>query len=509
MRPFSRRTLLAGGLGALAAGALTPAFARAQGTGERFSHGDVLEQARALSQQPFTSPPPLPEALRALDYETYRAIRFRREAAVWAHSGSKFSVQMFAPGSLYGDPVDVLLVESGRARPVQISADAFETPTPQIGELLAEVSRLAGFRLHYPINTPGYADEFVVFQGASYFRAVSRGQTYGLSARGLAIDTAEPGGEEFPIFRRFWIERPSPDMDAIVVHALLDSRRVTGAYRFGIYPGAPTVMDVSATLFPRERLSHVGLGCLTSMYMHGPVDPPDAPDFRPRVHDSMGLAVQTGTGERLWRPLSNPRTLQVSAFLDRNPRGFGLAQRPRAFDDYQDLEARYDTRPSAWVSPQGDWGAGHVQLVEIPSDFEGNDNIVAYWRPEGGLEAGEPHAFAYRLSWPDDLVPAGRLGQVARSAFGRRLTDNKPQMVVDWTNPAGARVEDISVEASVPAGLLLGRTVAPNPVTGGYRAYLTFDPQNAGLVEMRLRPFASGSPIGETWLYRWTRSSDR
>lgn len=501
MRPVSRRSVLGGGLAALAATAFPPsAFARTSAA-TRFSHERVIEEARALSQRPFSPSPPLPEALRSLDYETYRAIRFRRDAAVWANSASKFTVQMFAPGSIYHEPVDIFLVESGQAHPLQLSADAFETPRPEIGALIAEVSRLAGFRLHYPINTPGYSDEFVVFQGASYFRAVSRGQTYGLSARGLAIDTGEPGGEEFPVFRRFWIERPSPDMDAIVVHALLDSRRVSGAYRFAIHPGAPTAMDISATLFPRADLSHVGLGCLTSMFMHGPIDEPDSPDYRPAVHDSLGLAVHTGAGERLWRPLFNPRTLQLSAFVDRNPRGFGLAQRARAFADYQDLEARYDTRPSAWVAPQGEWGEGHVQLVEIPSEFEGNDNIVAYWRPAGGLKAGEAHAFAYRLTWPDDIVPGARLGAVTRSAFGRRLSDQRPQMVIDWSNPRGLRAEDVRLEVSMSGGASHEAHLAPNPVTGGYRAYLTFTP-SAPITEMRARPFADGEPIGETWLYR-------
>lgn len=503
----SRRFVLAGGLASLAASALpASAFARlrSQDEGTRFSHASVIDEARALSARPFTPPEPLPEGLSGLDYDTYRAIRFRSEAAVWAGTASKFSVQMFAPGSLYADPVDILLVESGRARPVQVSADAFEVPRAEIGRLLAELGRLAGFRLHYPINNTGYVDEFAVFQGASYFRAVSRGQTYGLSARGLAIDTGEPGGEEFPVFRRFWIERPSPDMDAIVVHALLDSRRVTGAYRFGIYPGSPTAMEVSATLFPRARLSHVGLGCLTSMYMHGPLDPPDQPDFRPRVHDSMGLAMHTGTGERLWRPLSNPRTLQLSGFRDRDPKGFGLSQRVRAFDEYQDLEARYDTRPSAWVSPQGGWGEGHVQLVEIPSGHEGNDNIVAYWRPAGGLAAGQEFSFAYTLRWPDD-VEAGDLGRVARSALGRTLDQGRPQMAIDWTNPGRVPAEDVRLDASVSAGAIVSQSVAANPVTGGYRGYLTFDPQGANLVEMRVRPIASGVPAGETWLYRWTQ----
>jgi glucan biosynthesis protein len=504
MISFSRRGVLSGGLATLAAAMFAPASgARVQGQAQRFSHDEVITQARALSQSAFMPRQTLPEGLTALDYDTYRAIRFQASRAAWANTATPFSVHMFAPGSVYREPVDVLLVESGVARPVVLAADAFETPTPQIAELIAQVGRYAGFRLHHPINQAGEAEEFVVFQGASYFRAVSGGQVYGLSARGLSIDTGEPGGEEFPTFRRFWIERPSPDMDAIVVHALLDSQRVTGAYRFAIWPGSPTAMDVQVTLFARARLSHVGLGCLTSMYMHGAMDAPDAPDYRPAVHDSLGLAMHTGGGERLWRPLFNPRALQLSAFMDRNPRGFGLGQRNRRFSNFEDLEARYDRRPSAWVSPQGDWGEGQVQLVEIPSEFEGNDNIVAYWRPAGGLEAGQEHSFAYRLTWPDDVVPGDGLGAVTRSAFGRRLADGRPQIVIDWSNPRGVKVDDISLDISLSGDARHETNVVLNSGSGGYRVYLTLVSVNAPSTEVRVRPHVRGTAIGETWLYRY------
>lgn len=499
----TRRAILQSGIAAFAASAIAPlADGMIQGEPRRFTRDQVLEEARALSRRPFAAPARLPEALGSLDYETYRAIRFRADRAVWRDTASRFSLQMFAPGSLYQEPVDLLLVESGVARRLSLSPDAFAAPSEALTALIAEVGRFAGFRIHYPINSPSYADEFTVFQGASYFRAVSRGQLYGLSARGLAVDTGEPGGEEFPAFRKFWIERPSPSMDAIVVHALLDSPRVTGAYRFAILPGAPTAMDVEATLFPRERLAHVGLGCLTSMYMHGPLDAPAASDHRPAVHDSLGLAIHTGAGERLWRPLFNPRSLQMSAFVDRDPRGFGLLQRDRAFEDYQDLEARYERRPSAWVTPRGGWGDGHVQLVEIPSDFEGNDNIVAYWRPAGGLAPGAEHHFAYRLTWPDDVAPGPRLGAVTRSAFGRRLSDQRPQLVIDWANPAGAAVEDLTLEVGLSGGSGHETHAAANPLTGGFRVYLTLGADLPPVTEIRVRPFAHGAPVGETWLYR-------
>ncbi len=239
--------------------------------------------------------------------------------------------------------------------PAAIDEEAFDVPSREIETILVALGKFAGFRLQYPINRPDYQNEFVVFQGPSYFRVVSRGQNYGLSARGLAINVAEPEREEFPSFARFWIERASADANSIVVHALLHSPRISGAYRFGIYPGTETVFHVDLTLFPREPLAHIGLSALTSLYMFGSLHTATRTDYRPAVHDSLGLAVHTRTGERIWRPLNNPHRLQVRGFVDPNPRGFGLTQRDRRFSHFHILEARYQTRPSVWIARHGDW----------------------------------------------------------------------------------------------------------------------------------------------------------
>lgn len=502
MPDLSRRQLAAGGLSALAF--TSSALARGQDvSGAPFSRQTVLDAARTLASSAYTAPATAPQGLTNLDYSTYRAIRYRPAAAVWGQAPTRFSIQMFAPGSIYAQPVDVMVVESGMARPAPFDADRFDTPSPEISRLLSQIGRFAGFRLHYPINRDDLAEEFLAFQGASYFRAVSRDQTYGLSARGLALGVGEPDGEEFPVFRRFWIERPSAGATSMVVHALLDSPSVTGAYRFGIYPGVRTAMEVSATLFPRVALDHVGLGCLTSMFMHGPIDPPDRPDFRPSVHDSLGLAIHTGTGERIWRPLSNPGALQFSAFVDRSPRGFGLAQRARSFEAFEDLEARYETRPSAWVEPDGDWGEGHVQLVEIPSDHEGNDNIVAYWRPATALPAGQPLEFGYLLTWPDNLQAGAGMAQVLRSAAGVTLGERRPQIVIDYSNPRRLPAEAVTLDFSPSGEGGIEAHVGPNAVTGGLRVYLTLRSRNTTPIEVRVRPRVGEEAIGETWLYRW------
>ncbi len=467
----------------------------------RFSADHVISLAEQLAGRPFRQPPTAPEILSTLSYDTYRDVRYREAAAVWGASPTRFSVQFFAPGYLYQKLIDIAIVENGVARPLEISDKSFETPDAAVAKALTEAGKFAGFRLHYPINTPGEREEFVVFQGASYFRAVSAGQIYGLSARGLAIDTARPGGEEFPIFRSFWIERPSASAYAIVVHALLDSESVTGAYRFGLYPGRTTRIDVKLSLFPRRPLTHVGLGPLTSMFHFGPADRPVQPDYRPAVHDSEGLAIHTGWGERLWRPLINPRTLQVSAFRDKNPKGFGLIQRTRTFSHFWDLEARYEKRPSVWVEPQGNWGEGHVDLVEIPTDSEANDNIVAYWRPAAPLSAGERHDFAYRLTWPDRVYSRENLAQVTYTGIGRRLGNNLPQMAIDFDTEHAA--SELTVVPSARPGRIVETLVVDNTVAGGVRVFVTFDPEGASIVELRVQPKRNGAAIGETWLYRW------
>ncbi|QIB66717.1 glucan biosynthesis protein G [Kineobactrum salinum] len=470
---------------------------------DNFSRKSVIERARQLSQEPFKSLPQAPKVLSNLDYSDYRKINYQQDAAVWGRSPTRFSIQLFAPGFLYRDLVDINIVENGKSSPLIVSEDSFRVPDPALAKILAEVGKYAGMRLHYPLNSEDYADEFLVFQGASYFRGVSKSQLYGLSARGLAIDVAGPQGEEHPIFRQFWVERPSSSHDSMVVHALLDSERVTGAYRFGIYPGSPLRMDVEVTLFPREDIEHVGLAPLTSMFMHGPLDPADLRDYRPAVHDSGGLAIKRGNGEHIWRPLANPRHLQISAFVDENPEGFGLIQRHRDFGYFQDLEASYHRRPSAWVQPLGDWGKGHVQLVEIPSDSEANDNIVAYWRPDQGLRQGQPFEYAYRLSWPDDVPGKADTARVVRSAGGEKLFSDHHEVMIDYGNLAVDNLEDIVAHAAIQPGRILESRVQPNPAINGIRVFLSLENSEEPVAEMRVDLKRGDEPVAETWLYRW------
>ncbi len=473
-----------------------------------FTHQQVLSAAQALAAAPFEAPPALPRVLTGLDYDTYRQVRFRKEAALWQDGPTPFRIEGFAPGAFFKHGVEIFTVEDGVVHPVVVDADTFEAPNDEVRSALITAKAFSGFRLHYPLNVPHYADEFLVFQGVSYFRGVSRGQSYGLSARGLAVDVADPKGEEFPLFRRFWIERPmDPDEKTVVVHALMDSARLTGAYRFEVRPGAPTSVVVSATIFARRTLTHLGLGALTSMFMFGPNDGPDLPDYRPAVHDSLGLAIERGNGENVWRPLTNPKSLQISIFSDENPRGFGLIQRERGFEAFQDTEAQYHRRPSAWVRPMSDWGRGQVVLVEIPSGSEANDNIVAYWRPAKAVKPGAPFTFTYKLTFPNDHRASGKVSRVVRTGYGRRLHNERPEYAVDYEAEDLIDAESIELEASAEPASGVEAVVTRLPGERRFRVFLSFDPKRAAVVETRIVPRINGRVIGETWLTRWSKDS--
>ena len=367
-----------------------------------FNRTILVGRAEELAKKEFVEPKQAPgnNSPPKLSYDQYQAIRFQKGASIWARENRTFTMDLFHPGFIYETPVNINLVVGGMARRVLFTNQIFDYGPAASVSLVPEGDAAAGysgFRVRAPINQPDFLDEFLVFQGASYFRAVARGQSYGISARGLAVRTARPEGEEFPVFTDFWIERPAEHAAAIVIHAILQSRSVVGAYTFTATPGDETVIDVDATLFPRSELAAYGIAPLTSMFLFDASGRSRFDDFRSAVHDSDGLQILTGRGERVWRPLANPRALQVSAFLDKTPRGFGLLQRKRYFTDYEDWEARYELRPSLWVEPRGDWGDGHVELVEIPSDREIHDNIVAYWQPATSLPAGKAAEFSYRL----------------------------------------------------------------------------------------------------------------
>ncbi|MBR0938818.1 glucan biosynthesis protein G [Bradyrhizobium jicamae] len=502
---MNRRQLLRGSFVVSAAAALPRVGAADSPLEVTFGPSSVRELARSLAAKSFEPPDEtLPGALKDLNYDQYRSIRFRPERALWRDENLPFQVQFFHRGFFYKNRVDLFEASNGRAKPIKYRRDDFS-----FGEGLGEWPDVdlgfAGFRIHAPFNRPDYYDEVCVFLGASYFRAVAKGETYGLSARGLSIDTGETKGEEFPVFKAFWLEKPAPKATSVVVHALLDSKSAVASYRLTIRPGDSTVFDVEASLYPRVDVAHGGLAPMTSMFFFGPNDRKDYDDFRPAVHDSDGLAITNGKGEQLWRPLNNPRDLQVSTFADLNPRGFGLMQREKKYFAYQDLESRFERRPSLWVEPIGDWGDGAIVLFEIPTKEEIHDNIAAFWRPTQSLAAKNEHNFTYRLHWGPDVPRSDALARFARTGIGSRGDESK-LFVLELMGDKLKGVDPKSIKGVVTAekSEITNIVTEPNSETGGWRMSFQCSVKSQKPIELRAVLVQNETPISEVWVYRWT-----
>ena len=493
-----------------------PAPVVGRGPAVPFSPGDVAAQARALAAQPYAPPPTAPPEWGELSYDQYNAFLFDDRSALWfGEQDTDFEVKLRSPGLYFDQAIALHVVEDGTAQPLIYDSKVF-TRTDQVPPLPESPDLgFTGFQLKHPINRPWQMEEFAVFQGASYFRAIGRDQLYGLSARGLALRTADERGEEFPFFRAFWLERPGRHARAVTVHALLDSQSVAGAYRFVIEPGETTIMEVEAELFPRTPLDHVGVAPQTSMFLFDGTNHDRFDDFRPAVHDSDGLLVVNGAGEHLWRKLANPKALQVSSFVDENPRGFGLMQRKREADDFADLEAKYHIRPSMWVEPLSDWGRGAVTLVEIPADKEIYDNVVAYWRPREPLAPvsdAPGHRYAYRLHWGAEPDVARSKASVTTTylggqPFAEREGGRHVAIAFEPHHLILPKLEemDVHVSSDVLGADDLGRPVlARDPDTGGVRLDFIFYPGDRTSVELRAQLLQDGRAASEVWLYRWT-----
>ena len=491
------------------------AAAGAQAQARPFDFASLRHLAQQKAAHDYRPPSDaLPASLANLSYDQYRDIRFRPASALW-HGQSLFEVQFFHRGSYTKQRVNIFEVDAGGVTPV-----AYDPRFFTFGRLLKVPKApanlgYAGFRVHFPLQTPAYKDEVLVFLGASYFRVLGRNQHYGASARGLAIDTAEPSGEEFPIFTDFWLVRPQPSDRTLTIYALLDSKSVAGAYQFEIRPGAITEVEVHGEIYLRRAVAKLGIAPLTSMFLYGEDGSGRRfDDYRPQVHDSDGLMNQTGHGQWIWRPLANPRELRVNRFMDENPHGFGLIQRERDFRHYEDLEAQYESRPSYWVQPLGNWGKGGVELVEIPSDEEIHDNIVAYWLPAQAPAVGKPMAFAYLLSayaqapqWP----PGGRA--IATRNGNPSVGDNKGhfgpgarRILVEFS---GGDLEGLDAAQPVKPQLSADNaqidalTVQRLP-TGAWRVAFVLTPKAKKAIDLHCYLTLYGEVLTETWVDQWT-----
>jgi len=481
-----------------------------------WTFADVAKQAKQLASERYTAPErAMPAALSNIDFAAYESIRQKPEAWLWGDTASPFRIELYHVGMHYTAPVALNIVDADGVRPVRYDHGQFDFGDIAFDQSSLEGSGIAGFRVRYPINEPGQADFVASFLGASYFQMVGAGQVAGALARGLAVDTGLPSGEQFPWFREFWLLRPGPSDRHLTLFALLDAPSVTGAYRFIIHPGEKTTVDVKAEWFFRNQVGKLGLAPLTSMFLHGANQPPSNHHFRLELHDSEGLSIVTANGEWLWRPLNNPRRLAISAFQLDNPRGFGLLQRTRDFNRYEDLDHRYDLRPGVWVEPQGDWGPGQIELVEIPSTDETNDNIVAFWTPARVPAAGESLSLSYRLHWtrddtalmPDHLAWVAQTRRTPGEVRGADMVRKPDGTVVYRVDFAGGPLPALPEDAALAADVshngnveIIANKLRFHPVNGGRRLTLrikVLDP--AKPVELRARLLHDGAPISEVW----------
>ena len=473
-----------------------------------FGLDDVARRAEQMAREPYTDhrgKVPSWMLVGSMSYDQWRDIRFTPAKSLWRDDKLPFQIQFFHPGLYYDRTIAVNTIDAGGVHPVPFSASLFNYGKNDFAERIPKDIGYAGLRIHSQIKTPEYFDEVVVFLGASYFRAVGRDNVYGLSARGIAIDTVEPTGEEFPNFIELWLVKPAAGADHIEMLALLEGPSITGAYRFVVTPGVATLIDVEARLFPRKAIRKVGIAPLTSMFFFGENSRHCFDDFRPEVHDSDGLLLHFDTGEWLWRPLDNPKRVDASGLGMHNPRGFGLVQRDREFANSQDIETRAELRPSAWVTPKGDWGDGRVELVEIPTTTELVDNIVAYWVPKEPATPGREMRFSYRVSFDSEdptRPPAGRVAATRQDSGAKGDTN---RFVIDFSGGDIEKLTDDHAPTAVitlqPEGgaKLLDHHVIRNPDTKGWR--LTFQLKRSDAQPLELRAFLkSGDQVlTETW----------
>lgn len=458
------------------------------GPSQPFSWDNLVNSAQNAAARPWAAPAASAHAVA--DFDTAVKLTYGSAQSLAG------DVRLFPTSrGVAPQAVKIHLVENGVARQLVDTRGFF------VGNTRADP---AGFR----VMTADQHSDWLAFLGASYFRASGSRDQYGLSARGVAIDTAMPKAEEFPAFTEFWIENLGPDR--VRIHAALDGPSVTGAYAFDCAHGKQGVtQDVRASLFLRRDVERLGIAPITSMFWYDQSDPAKRGDWRPEIHDSDGLAVHAGNGERLWVPLSNPHFTRTNAMRADGLKGFGLLQRDQRFDHYQDDGAFYDRRPSLWVEPQGDWGKGAVMLYQMTTNTETVDNIAAFWLSDEAAKAGQRRDMAYKLTWTSDdpsRTATARCVDSWQGAAGKPGDTSVPKdtrkFVFDFEGPALkglTRESGVAAVTGLPAAAVLAS--AAYPVVGEdslWRVTLDLRPSAMPSPEVRVFLSRAGQALSET-----------
>lgn len=491
-----------------------PAAGLQFGPTKPFAFAALTERAKTAARAPYKEPyRPAPELVKRIGYEAHGKIRFKTDHALFAQGVGMYPVTFFHLGMFFQKSVKMHEVRAGQAREIVYSPSYFDMPADSIARKLPKDSGFAGFRLHEAKTRSDWkTQDWTAYLGASYVRAIGSLGQYGLSARGIAVNTTATGPEEFPDFTEFYIEPAATEKDPVVVYAYLDGPSVTGAYRFALQRGTGVLMDVECALYPRKDIQQLGVAPLTSMFWFGEYGRPERIDWRPEVHDSDGLALWNGAGERVFRPLNSPSRVITSSFFDKSPKGFGLLQRDRNVENYLD-GVNYDLRPSLWVEPLGDWGEGSVTLIEIPTDDEIHDNIVAFWTPKAAAKAGSELRYRYKLHWQaNEPYPASDMATVVATRMGRGGEPGKPRpkgvnkFVVEFAGKALenlAKTDKLSAQVNSSRGAITLNFVEPVPRTKRHRAQFDLTVTGTEPVELRLFLRKNKQTISETWLYQF------
>jgi glucans biosynthesis protein len=490
-----------------------PAFAQGNVPPMPFSEDWLDGFARELGDKPYKPfEKRVDEALANLPFDQYNsAILYKEDQAIWAKDGVPFTLEPYhTAGAFYSYPVNIYSVEGAQAIKIPYSADAFEFKPPASPPKSPAQSDFAGFRTFGQLEKPNVFKDFLNFLGATNFRAIGSGQVFGVSARAFAINTGQPGGEDFPLFRSFWIQKPKPTEQTLTIYGLFDSANAAGWLKFVVTPGWNTVIDTEAAIYPRRRIPYAGIAPIASRFFFGPGVPPKRRDYRPRVHDSEALQIVNGMGEQIWRPLLNPERLQYSVFVDKKPKGFGLIQKERYFSSYQDADEQFEKKPSLWIEPlDGNiWNEGSIELIELPAPEEKNENIVCFWRPKDGLGPGIGHRFRYRMHWCWNPPLDNKQAVVTQTRVGEGKS-GEPAFIVDFYAGEGCppcNGAPLTANVTASAGEVRNPRVVSLPALGGtHRLRFEFVPSGSDPIDLRAQLMANGKPVSDTWIFRWAR----
>lgn len=499
------------------AAALTGLSGAELGVAETFSFKALQARAEALANSAYVKPRATsPDTLEAIDYDQYQKIRYRADKSVKLDADGRMPLQFFHLGKYAQEAVRMHVVEDGKAREIIYTPRLFDIPADHPAQKLEAGAGFAGFR----VMAPDLKTDWFAAMGASYFRTSGPYNQYGLSARGIAIDTAMPTPEEFPRFSEYWLEGASAGTTApLTIYALLDGPSITGAYRMRTERVTDTrdvhriAMEIDCVLYARKDVTRIGVAPFSSMFWYGEASRKQSADWRPEIHDSDGLSILTGSGERIWRPINNPPKVMTSAFVDQDVKGFGLLQRDRDFVHYLDDGVFYERRPSVWVEPLEPWGKGAVHLVEIPTEDETFDNIVAYWAPDAPFKAGQTQRWRYRLTWLDDIPFPDAVARATGTWTGmggrpgHKRPDGVRKFVIDYQ---GSVFEGLGRNDGVELVVTASRGDVSNsynhPVVDQnerWRAF--FDIKATGGEPVDLRAFLRKGEraLSETWIYQY------